>query len=172
MTYALMKTLAAIVGGAWGLFVVSGANVNFYQAPDIDEAPIVIVDDPIVSPTTTSTTTTTVLPAWAGCDSVPLYAYRAGWADWDIHTLMRVVWRESRCQPDTWNPKDPNGGSYGLTQINGFWCRPSKYWPQGWLQARAIVSRCEDLWDPMTNLRAAQAIQRNSGWIPWHTADE
>jgi hypothetical protein len=170
MTYAVMKTLAAITAAAWGVFTVSGANVNFYQAPEIVPA-TVFVDDPIVVPTT-STTTTTVFPAWAGCDSVPLYAYRAGWSDWDIETLIKVVWRESRCQPEVFNPKDPNGGSYGLTQINGFWCRPSKYWSQGWLQAHGIVAHCDDLWDPMTNLRAAQAIHHNSGWIPWRTAND
>jgi hypothetical protein len=171
MTYSIMKTVAAVLAGAWGLFAVSGANVDFYQAPTA--APVTVYDDdPIVAPTSTTSTTTTVFPAWAGCDSVPLYAYRAGWADWDIETLMMVVRRESRCVPTAFNPTDPNGGSYGLTQINGFWCRPSKYWPQGWLQAHGIVGACDELYDPMTNLKAAYAIHRNSGWVPWRTADD
>ena len=171
MTYSFMKAVAAAVAAAWGLFAVSGANVDFYQVPT--SAPVVVdIEDPIVAPTSTTSTTTTVFPAWTGCESVPLYAYRAGWSDWDIETLMMVVRRESACTPTAYNATDPNGGSYGLTQINGFWCRPSKYWPQGWLQAHGIVGACEDLWDPMTNLKAAYAIHRNSGWVPWRTADE
>lgn len=166
MAYAALKLIAGLFTAACGVLWVASAPDQHPTAPP---AAVTITTADWTSP---QATTTTVFPAWDGCDSIPLYAYRAGWADWDIETLMRVIYRESRCDPNAYNKTDPHTGSYGLAQLNGYWCRPSKYWPQGWLQAQGIVTRCADLWDPLTNLRAAQAIHRNSGWLPWRTADE
>jgi len=71
-------------------------------------------------------------------------------------------------QPDAFNPSDPNNGSYGIMQINGFWCQPSRYWPNGYLQAYGLLTECTDLYDRETNLRAALAIYRYSnGWRAW-----
>ena len=67
------------------------------------------------------------------------------------------------------NVADPNGGSYGLTQINGFWCLPNTQWPIGWLQAQGLIEQCDDLFNAETNLRSALAIWHNSGWGPWAT---
>jgi hypothetical protein len=63
------------------------------------------------------------------------------------------------------------GGSAGYFQINYFWCKPSTYWPTGWLQAQGILDDCAELFDPQINVRAAVAIWRNSGWLPWKTAN-
>lgn len=77
-----------------------------------------------------------------------------------------IIWRESRCNIDSWNQTDPNGGSRGLMQINGFWC-------QKWLQAQGVLSSCEQLFDPVINLRASWAIynysvgKNDNGWHPW-----
>jgi hypothetical protein len=85
------------------------------------------------------------------------------------------MWRESRCQPDAHNPTDPHGGSYGLMQINGFWCQPSRYNASGWLQAQGLLQTCTDLYNPYTNLLAAKAIydygieRGNCPWGPWTT---
>jgi hypothetical protein len=58
-------------------------------------------------------------------------------------------------------------GSYGAAQINGFWCLPTKSNPVPFLQAHGIITECVDLYGAETNLRAALAIYRNSGWHPW-----
>jgi hypothetical protein len=53
-------------------------------------------------------------------------------------------------------------------QINYFWCKPSQYWPNGYLQAHGLLKDCAELFDLETNLRAALAIYRYSeGWRAW-----
>jgi hypothetical protein len=91
-----------------------------------------------------------------------------------IERLVNIMWRESRCNAGAYNPDDPNTGSYGLLQVNGYWCLPSKYWAEGWLQAQGVLDECSKLYDPAVNLRAAWLMysyssQRNGGdgWNPW-----
>jgi len=126
-----------------------------------------------VAPTTTTTTTT--LPEPTGrCAQWQHTATAAGWTQQQWERLDYVLWRESRCEHDARNGTDPNGGSYGLAQINGFWCRPSKYHPAGWLQAQGVLNECSDLYDPVINLTAARAVwdyaeAKGCGWSPWTT---
>ena len=126
-----------------------------------------------VYPTTTvgqTTVTETSLPTTiATCDDAVNLARQVGWPDDELDTLAVVMLRESRCTPTAHNVDDPNGGSYGLTQINGFWCLPNTHWPIGWLQAQGILTECGELYIPEANLRAALAIWHNSGWGPWAT---
>jgi hypothetical protein len=126
-------------------------------------------------PATTTTTTTTTVPEPTGrCAQWQHTAIAAGWTEDQWERLDYVLWRESRCLPDVHNDTDPNSGSYGLAQINGFWCRPSRYNPSGWLQEQGLLSTCTDLYDPATNLAAARAVwdyaeARGCGWSPWAT---
>ena len=106
-------------------------------------------------------------PEWRCDEWIPL-AVHIGWPEEELPKLSYAVYRESRCRPDQHNPDDPMGGSNGLVQINRFWCRPSQYWPDGWLQAQGVLDDCDELFDPETNLRAALAIWQNSGWEPWN----
>jgi hypothetical protein len=92
------------------------------------------------------------------CDSWTFMALSVGWTYNEFEKLSYVIHRESRCNPLSFNETDPNGGSRGLMQINGFWCRPWKYSEKGWLQDRGIINSCEDLFDPVLNLRAGLAI--------------
>jgi len=102
------------------------------------------------------------------CEQVFDTAKAIGWPADQLGMLVAIAQRESRCQPDAFNPKDPNGGSYGIMQINGFWCQPSRYWPNGYLQAYGLLTSCTDLYDREINLRAALAIYRYSnGWRAW-----
>jgi hypothetical protein len=95
-------------------------------------------------------------------------ARHVGWAKQDLTQLVAVAYRESRCQPDAFNPRDPNGGSIGAMQINQFWCKPSKYYANGYLQAYGLIRTCDDLFDLEDNLRSALAIFRYSnGWRAW-----
>ena len=117
------------------------------------------------TPEATTTTITTI----AGCGDVVGLAASLGWPVGELDTLRRVANAESRCMSWAHNANDPNGGSYGIMQINGFWCIPNRYWPTGWLQAHGIVSTCDDLYSATANLQAALAIWHNSGWQAWST---
>ena len=102
------------------------------------------------------------------CEQVFDTAKAIGWPTDQLGMVVAIAQRESRCQPDAFNPKDPNGGSYGIMQINGFWCQPSRYWPNGYLQAYGLLTSCADLYDRDINLRAALAIyQYSNGWRAW-----
>ena len=102
-------------------------------------------------------------------------AISVGWPEKEWKTLSKVMSRESRCNTGSFNKTDPNGGSRGLIQINGYWCRPSRYNKNGWLQDQGILTKCEDLFIPEVNLRAGLAMfnyskQHNRcGWRPWAT---
>lgn len=118
-----------------------------------------------------STTTTTTMPALVTtCTQVASLALAEGLPPSELETALRVAVRESRCTSDAYNASDPNGGSYGIYQINGFWCQQNTNWPTGWLQAKGIVTDCADLYNPTINTRAMVAIWTNSGWSPWKTS--
>lgn len=128
------------------------------------------------SPTTTTPVTTTpppttaptpVVPPATKCPEYEATAISAGWAPNQLPKLMRIAYRESRCGPSAWNRRDPGTGSRGLTQINSFWCTPNQYNPTGFLQARGVLSTCEDLFNPYVSLRATYVIWQYAGWQPW-----
>jgi len=123
-----------------------------------------------------STTTTTTEPVkpyrqssqdWI-CPMWHDMAVSVGWPQEQLSKLSYVIYRESRCDTTQHNPDDPMGGSNGLMQINQFWCKPTQYWPDGWLQAHGILTTCDELYDPETNLKAGYHIWLNSGWSPWN----
>ena len=117
-------------------------------------------------PTTTVQTTLTTQPD--ACGAVFDMAKHVGFPEHELATVVAVAYRESRCQPDAFNANDPNGGSNGVMQINQFWCKPSRYWPNGYLQAYGLIKTCDDLFDLEHNMRSALAIYRYSeGWRAW-----
>jgi len=138
--------------------------------PDSIEIPETTVETPLDLPVSVQS----VAPGYQ-CPELVETALSVGWSKDHIDRLDTVLWRESRCQLTAYNSTDPNGGSYGASQVNGFWCRPSRYSPDGWLQEQGIVKECADLYDPDTNLLAALTIFRYSqsrngcGWSPWAT---
>jgi hypothetical protein len=157
ITHKLTTGAIALIIGV--LLVFSASNA---QAPT--ETPQVVVAS--LPPTTTTT-----LPALVTtCTQVATLALAEGLPPSELETALRVAVRESRCTSDAYNASDPSGGSYGLYQINGFWCRPNSNWPIGWLQAKGVLQTCDELYNPTTNTRAMVAIWRNSDWLPWNTA--
>ena len=84
-----------------------------------------------------------------------------------IFQVDYVMWRESRCRQVAHNPTDPNGGSYGLFQINGYWCQPSQFSKKGWLQEQGILKTCSELYIPIINAKAFMAIYDYAVWQPW-----
>lgn len=138
--------------------------VDAYNAPSALPVPPPVTVS--LAPIVASTTTTTTEPL-TDCQYALKLATQAGWPLTEMGTVARIIYRESGCQVDAYNAKDINGGSYGLYQINAFWCRPSKYWPTGWLQAQGILETCDQLLDPVINTNSALAIWHNSGYGPW-----
>jgi hypothetical protein len=117
-------------------------------------------------PTTTLVTTPITQPD--ACGEVFNMAKHVGFPEHELATVVAVAYRESRCQPDAFNANDPNGGSNGVMQINQFWCKSSRYWPNGYLQAYGLIKTCDDLFDLEHNMRSALAIYRYSeGWRAW-----
>lgn len=120
---------------------------------------------------TPATTSTLPTPPAARCPMWWGLARTVGFTDQQMPTLDRIIYRESRCDPTQLNAADPNGGSISLTQINRFWCLPSRYYPAGYLQAVGVLDTCDDLWQPEINLRAALALvaySRSVGLSDWH----
>ena len=151
------------------LFTVCASALALAVPARTDSAP-----SRLVSPTTVyvATPPTTTMPPYVNtCTQVAALALAEGLPQDQLDTALKVAMRESRCTSDAFNAYDTNGGSYSIYQINGYWCRPNQYWPTGWLQAKGIVETCDDLFNPTVNTRAMVAIWRNSGWLPWKTAN-
>jgi len=138
-------------------------------ADDLAPAPITVWQglEP-ASPTPPTTVVTTPITQPDACQTVFDMARHVGWAEQDLTQLVAIAYRESRCNPEAFNPSDPNGGSAGVMQINYFWCKPSSYYVNGYLQAHGLLRTCDDLFDLEDNLRSALAIFRYSnGWRAW-----
>lgn len=154
MGLGLMSTTEPEVD-TWGL--VSSSTV--YSPVDFDTPP-----EALGSPITSVTT----VPAWTGpgCSEWAETAMRGGFHWDDLWIALQVMELESMCLP---NAIGDNGESFGLMQINSYWCQPSKYWPRGYLQTLGMVNDCADLLDPLTNLNAAWHISVQYGWQNWTT---
>ena len=138
-------------------------------ADDLAPAPITVWQglEP-ASPTPPTTVVTTPITQPDACQTVFDMARHVGWPEHELTQLVAVAYRESRCNPDAFNPTDPNGGSAGVMQINYFWCKPSSYYANGYLQAYGLLRTCNDLFNLEDNLRSALAIYRYSnGWRAW-----
>ena len=104
------------------------------------------------------------------CETVRQAAWAVGWPADQLDKLVDVADAESRCLADVHNPADPHGGSYGIMQINGYWCTPTQLWPNGYLQVRIGLPNCDALYDPTWNLKAALEVWTVGGWDQWTTA--
>jgi len=120
-------------------------------------------------PTETTIAPTTTVSFVQTCGDVVNLARQVGFPEETLGDVSRIALRESNCTNSSFNPKDPNGGSYGLMQINGYWCIPNTYWPIGYLQAQGIIESCDDLFSATANLRSALAIylEGNSTFASW-----
>lgn len=159
----------------YAMVTISIAAMTFWLIPNAAGAPIVT---PPVTPTTTTTTstttTTTTLPVlMPKCSMWQATALAAGIEPTLLPRLDHVLFRESRCDPTQLNAADPNGGSVGLAQINRFWCLPSRYYPDGYLQSVGVLVECDELYEPLVNLRAVAALIAYSrevdlcAWSQW-----
>ena len=135
-------------------------------------APITVwqgLEQPAPLPSTTFATTPTTQPD--ACQTVFQMARHVGWPEAELTKVVAVAYRESRCTASAHNTTLNRNKStdIGVMQINDrTWCKPSKYWPTGYMQAYGLITECDDLFDLETNLRAALNIYRYSnGWRAW-----
>lgn len=164
MTFTAPKIIASLITALWGFALALGPASPQSEQPSaiIELAPYLIE-----ASTTTSSTSSTVFidPYGSACEQFSALAVNLGWPADQRTVLESVMWRESNCIPNAINSKDPNGGSRGLMQINGFWTP--------WLIERGIITSAENLLQAQTNLLAALAIynygveRHGFGWGPW-----
>jgi soluble lytic murein transglycosylase-like protein len=163
MNYFAEKIIGLVLCTVFGFTVAVGA-------PDASGSPsdtIALAPYLIEPSTTTSSTSSTIYidPYSSACEQFSALAVNLGWPANERTVLESVMFRESRCIPNAVNSKDPNGGSRGLMQINGFWTP--------WLTDAGIITDAENLLQADVNLRAALAIynygveRHGYGWGPW-----
>jgi hypothetical protein len=158
------KIIAGIVTAFLGFAALLGAH-NAQSEPSsgppystIDVTPYLILP-----PTSTTSTIVYIDPFADACEQLSGLAINEGWPIKQRATIQKIMFRESRCIPKSHNPNDPGEGSFGLMQINSFWCSGQN----SFLQKSGLLTDCQSLLDPNTNLQAALLIWKNSRWNPW-----
>ena len=163
MNYFAEKLIGIVLCTVFGFTLIPEAPRALSEPSEtIELAPY------LIEPTTTTSSTSSTIyidPYSSACEQFSALAINLGW-DPDQRTVLEsIMFRESRCIPESINAKDPNGGSRGLMQINGFWTP--------WLVERGIITELSDLLQAQTNLIAALEIYNYGmdrygyGWGPW-----
>ena len=163
----ITKTVISLFISTMSIFIL--AKPPAPTASEIEPAPITVWQGlQPAAPLPTTTVVTTPITQPEPCKAVYNMAKHVGWPKDQLTTVVAVAYRESRCLANAFNGADTVGQSYGAMQVNDFWCKPSKYWPNGYMQTYGLLTVCDDLFDLETNLRAALNIYRYSnGWRAW-----
>jgi hypothetical protein len=165
-----MRTLtAALILSAIAFLGLVPANA--VEAPHTIQEPL---RRPVATTSTTeaprpTTPPISVLEASDGqsCPGWMELARQVGWPESELPMVGAVTYFESRCRMDV---RGDHGHSWTAYQLHTkSWCRPNRYYPDGYLQSLRIVNTCEDLLDPTTATRAALAIWQYGGWKQWTT---
>jgi hypothetical protein len=162
VTFTAPKIIASLITALWGFTLALGPVNSESGQPSrtIELAPY------LIEPTTTTSSTLFIDPYATAAEQFAALAVNLGWPVAEYATLAKVIQRESNGIAIAVNPNDPMTGSYGLMQINGFWCKSEN----SFLQKAGLLTSCEMLLDPQINLRAGLIIFTRSGWSPWRTA--
>ena len=162
MTFTAPKIIASLITALWGFTLALGPVNSESGQPSrtLDVHPY------LIEPPTTTTSTLFIDPYATAPEQFAALAVNLGWPVEEYATLVKVITRESNGNGLSHNLKDPMTGSYGLMQINGFWCKGAN----SFLQKAGLLTSCEMLLDPQINLRAGLIIYTRSGWSPWRTA--
>lgn len=162
MTFTAPKIIASLITALWGFALAIGPVNSESGQPSrtLDVHPY------LIEPTTTTSSTLFIDPYATAPEQFAALAVNLGWPVEQYKKLVMVITRESNGIATSHNTKDPMSGSYGLMQINGFWCRGAN----SYLQKASLLTSCEMLLDPQINLRAGLIIYTRSGWSPWGTA--
>jgi hypothetical protein len=165
MNYFAEKIIGLVLCTVFGVTALTGAPSASDSQPDTIALAPISVQPYLIEPTTTTSSTIYIDPYTSACEQFSALAVNLGWPADQRTVLESIMKRESNCTPNAINRKDPNGGSRGLMQINGFWTP--------WLTERGIITQAEDLLQAQTNLLAALAIYNYGverygfGWGPW-----
>lgn len=172
-----LKLFLAIAGITYGAMFACSDSPPDPPAPATTTTTSSFISTTSSTSSTSTSSTTTAAPTPIVFPDTPCQewaptAIEAGWpADpFILDKLLTIMWRESRCLPSATSRDDDRG----LLQIHPkSWCRPNRYNEIGWLQAQGIIETCDQLYDPLTNLRAARALfeyseNRGDGWRPWN----
>ena len=165
MTFTATKIVAGVISVLVGFTLAIQPLMSQSEPPSttIALAPY------LIEPTTSTSTANTVFyinPSATACEQFSALAVNLGWPVEQRDKLELVMHRESRCIVSSHNKRDTVGQSYGLLQINTFWCKG----PNSYLQKAGLVTSCENLLHAETNLKAGLIIWTRSGWSPWRTA--
>ncbi len=162
MTFTAPKIIASLITALWGFTLALGPVNSESGQPSrtLDVHPY------LIEPTTTTSSTLFIDPYATAAEQFAALAVNLGWPVEEYEKLVMVITRESNGIATSHNTKDPITGSYGLMQINGFWCNGAN----SFLQKAGLLTSCEMLLDPQINLRAGLIIFTRSGWSPWRTA--
>ena len=103
-------------------------------------------------------------PLAGGSPAIAALARQAGFNPGEANVMAQIVKAESGNNPRAFNPNASTGDlSYGLAQIN-------MLGGMGPERRRMFgISNNEQLYDPLTNLRAAYQIYKMGGWKQWST---
>jgi len=162
VTFTAPKIIASLITALWGFTLALGPVNSESGQPSrtIELAPY------LIEPTTTTSSTLFIDPYATAAEQFAALAVNLGWPVEQYEKLVTVITRESNGIAIAHNSKDPMSGSYGLMQINGFWCKGAN----SFLQKAGLLTSCEMLFDPQINLLAGLIIYTRSGWSPWRTA--
>jgi hypothetical protein len=165
MNYLAEKIIGLVLCTVLGFTALTGAPSASSNPSSIMPLKPISVEPYLIEPSTTTSSTIYIDPYTSACEQFSALAINLGWPADQRTVLESVMARESGCTPNAFNIKDPNGGSRGLMQINGFWTP--------WLTERGIITEAENLLHAETNLIAALAIynygvdKHGYGWGPW-----
>ena len=135
-------------------------------APSTSEADTVQAYSEVAVTTTTSTPAVSV--GWSGkCTEWWSTALAMGWPEELLPTLGKIMWAESRCQPDAHNRSSDD---IGVTQIN---------WDYHQRRVQGLGYSRNDLFVPAVNLMIAYDIYQDAlrstpgcGWWPWKASGD
>lgn len=100
-----------------------------------------------------------------GCEH---YSHLFELYDLPVDHGMYICWRESRGIANVINHDDPNGGSFGLMQINAIHLRDIEVRPHLWDGVeRCYVDEVDDLLIGWKNICVAAHLYGHAGWEPW-----
>ena len=162
MTFTATKIVAGVISALVGFTLAIQPLTSQSEPPSTTIA----LAQFLIEPTTTTSTVFYINPSATNCEQFSALAVNLGWPVEQRQKLEMVMHRESRCTPNAHNKKDTVGQSYGLLQINSFWCKGAN----SYLQKAGLITSCENLLQAQTNLKAGLVIWTRSGWSPWRTA--
>jgi len=154
MSYLTIKIGAWFISGLAAFTLLWDAN----KPPEPKLQPGIQITTTLNSVVPVTVAPTITLP-YKGCMEYLNDAIVAGWPISESPMILRVMQRESACNPLALNAKDSNGGSRGLFQVNSVHDR--------WLKEAGIIKQRDDLFNPDVNILAALHLWRKVGWSAW-----